>query len=173
MEVKVLILTWQVVGGGVVGSVVLDERGDRRDVAGVHGWHAGSAANGRSLVVHVQHSAGRGFNKRHEWEQIRVQWSSLRSFLKGHWNNEALISCLIYLLSQEMRRLLCWSCRTAFRLMSNSAAAALHLVNFNVREKRAIKSFRSLLKPDDRHMNLNRRTLRMLIQTAWNHFIYV
>lgn len=43
----------------VVGSVVLDERGDRRDVAGVHRWHAGSTAHRGGLVVQVQHSAGR------------------------------------------------------------------------------------------------------------------
>lgn len=43
----------------VVGSIVLDEWGDRRDVAGVHGWHAGSAAHRRGLVVQVQHSEGR------------------------------------------------------------------------------------------------------------------
>lgn len=42
----------------VVGSVVLDERGDGGDVAGVHGGHAGSAADRRSLVVHVQHPVG-------------------------------------------------------------------------------------------------------------------
>lgn len=43
----------------VVWSVVLDERGNRRDVAGVHGRHAGSSADGRGLVVQVQHSEGR------------------------------------------------------------------------------------------------------------------
>lgn len=52
------IVTWQLVGGVVVRSVVLDERGNRRDVAGVHGRHAGSSADGRGLVVQVQHSAG-------------------------------------------------------------------------------------------------------------------
>lgn len=40
----------------VVGPVVLDERGHRGDVAGVHWGHAGSATNGRRLVVQVQHS---------------------------------------------------------------------------------------------------------------------
>lgn len=37
----------------IVGSIVLDKRRDRRDVAGVHGGHAGGAADRRSLVVHV------------------------------------------------------------------------------------------------------------------------
>lgn len=40
----------------IVGSVVLDEGGDRWDVAGVHGWNAGGAAHGGSLVVQVQHT---------------------------------------------------------------------------------------------------------------------
>lgn len=39
----------------VVGSVVLDEWGDRWDVAGVQRRHARSAAHGRGLVVKVQH----------------------------------------------------------------------------------------------------------------------
>lgn len=43
----------------VVGSIVLDKWGNRRDVAGVQGWHAGSTAYRRSLVVQVQHSEGR------------------------------------------------------------------------------------------------------------------
>ena len=43
----------------VVRSVVLNEGGDRRDVAGVHGRHVGSAADRRGLVVQVQHPAGR------------------------------------------------------------------------------------------------------------------
>lgn len=45
-----------VIGGVVVGSIVLDKWGDRRDVAGVHSWHAGSTAHRRGLVVQVQHS---------------------------------------------------------------------------------------------------------------------
>lgn len=52
-------VTWQVVGGVVVRSVVLDEWGDRGDVAGVHGWHAGGVAHRRGLVVQVQHPAER------------------------------------------------------------------------------------------------------------------
>lgn len=43
----------------VVRPVVLDERRDRRDVAGVHGRHAGGSADGGGLVVQVQHSEGR------------------------------------------------------------------------------------------------------------------
>lgn len=43
----------------VVGPVVLDKWGDRRNVAGVHGWHAGGPAHRRGLVVQVQHSEGR------------------------------------------------------------------------------------------------------------------
>lgn len=43
----------------VVGSIVLDKRGDRRHVAGVHGGHAGSTAHRGGLVVQVQHSEGR------------------------------------------------------------------------------------------------------------------
>lgn len=43
----------------VVRPVVLDERRDRRDVAGVHGRHAGSSADRGGLVVQVQHSEGR------------------------------------------------------------------------------------------------------------------
>lgn len=50
-----IISTWQVAGGVVVGSVVLDEWGDRWDVAGVQRRHARSAAHGRGLVVKVQH----------------------------------------------------------------------------------------------------------------------
>lgn len=58
------IITWQLIGGVVVWSVVLDERGNWRDVAGVHGRHAGSSADGRGLVLQVQHSEGR--NRRGE-----------------------------------------------------------------------------------------------------------
>lgn len=43
----------------VVRPVVLDERRDRRDVAGVHGRHAGSSADRGGLVVQVQHPEGR------------------------------------------------------------------------------------------------------------------
>lgn len=53
------LVTWQLVGGVVVRPVVLDERRDRRDVAGVHGRHAGSSADRGGLVVQVQHPEGR------------------------------------------------------------------------------------------------------------------
>lgn len=43
----------------VVRPVVLDERWDWRDVAGVHRGHAGSSADRGGLVVQVQHSGGR------------------------------------------------------------------------------------------------------------------
>lgn len=49
------VITRQLVGGVVVGSVVLDERGDGRNVAGVHRWHAGGATHRGGLVVQVEH----------------------------------------------------------------------------------------------------------------------
>lgn len=59
------LLTWQLVGGVmVVRPVILDERRHRRDVAGVHGRHAGSSADGGGLVVQVQHSEGATQEKR-------------------------------------------------------------------------------------------------------------
>lgn len=42
----------------IIRPIVLDQRGDRRDVAGVHSGHAGSAAHRGGLVVQVQHSEG-------------------------------------------------------------------------------------------------------------------
>jgi len=53
-----LVFTRQVVGRVVIGPVVLDERRDGGDVAGVHGGHAGRAAHRGGLVVQVQHSGG-------------------------------------------------------------------------------------------------------------------
>lgn len=53
------LVTWQLVGVVVVRPVVLDERRHRRDVAGVHGRHAGSPADRGGLVVQVQHPEGR------------------------------------------------------------------------------------------------------------------
>lgn len=55
----------------IVGSIVLDERGDRRDVAGVHSWHAGSAAHGGRLVVQVQHPEGRSTGGASEMKKLQ------------------------------------------------------------------------------------------------------
>lgn len=55
----------------IVGSVVLDERGNRRDVAGVHSRHAGSAAHRGRLVVQVQHPEGRYRGGASEMKKLR------------------------------------------------------------------------------------------------------
>lgn len=48
----------------VVGPIVLDERGDRRDVAGVYPGHAGGTADRRGLMMQVQHAKGKHRGRR-------------------------------------------------------------------------------------------------------------
>lgn len=55
----------------VVGPVVLDERGDRRDVAGVYPGHAGGTAHRRGLMVQVQQAKGKHRGRRRRDKELK------------------------------------------------------------------------------------------------------